>query len=366
MPLIPAKNTALGAYEYIEHFKAGWYRKFNKYPTLETCLCSASQVVNETLWMEKIWHNNPGNITEPDQSKPYWSLKAPEFINGKWVLKSLRYCAFSTIEDGIDYYLDFLESSYKGAFDALQSGNPRKVAEELKKRKYYTAPLETYANNMAFAYEKLKKCYTQVMSYFGNRTFNLEPAVPWEWVARRKRNYVEELCEKVVPSKFTPTLDTIFSYVTQGRQRFKGYSSCGDLAHFVLYAMGCTDKRILNRTDAELGTSWEVGKNISKLVSGAKALECWRTLQDGLPQKGDIVLIGDFSKKQMEHVCVVKEWLEGGTPVTTYDYGQFDVVPCSKLISRVFNGTQLGNRDVVGYIDIESVPLSRYALEING
>jgi hypothetical protein len=363
MPLVAAKNTPCGVYEYIEYFREGWYRKFGQNPRLETCLSSASQIIHETLWMEKIWCNNFGNITQPDKSKPYWSLKAPEFIDGEWTTMSLKYCVFDTPSEGMGYYLNFLEDNYPEAFEILGLGNPRKVAEELKKRRYYTAPLETYANNMAFAYERLKRCYTKLMELFGERNYDLEPALPWSWIDENKRTYALSVCNHVVPSKYTVTQDTIFSFVTQGRQRFKKYSSCADLAHFLLWAMGCSDVRMLNRTDAELGIHWEVGKNISKLVSGAKELGCWRTLQDGLPDKGDVVLIGDYSKKQMEHVCVVKDW---GEYVDTYDYGQFDVVPCSKLVTRKFDGKALNGRDVVGYIDIVSVPLSRYALQING
>lgn len=45
--------------------------------------------------------------------------------------------------------------------------------------------------------------------------------------------------------------DPVFEAVTKGRQNWKGYSACGDLAQYVLRELVLRDERILNRNDDE-------------------------------------------------------------------------------------------------------------------
>lgn len=66
--------------------------------------------------------------------------------------------------------------------------------------------------------------------------------------------------------------DTLFEEITEGRQRCRGYSSCGDLIHWCLRRIGLRDERILNREDDQGDVTWRVSRNISLLRTGAAVI----------------------------------------------------------------------------------------------
>src|SRR5260221_4286305 len=60
--------------------------------------------------------------------------------------------------------------------------------------------------------------------------------------------------------------DPVFKEVTENRQNFNGYSSCGDLIQWTLRRIGLRDEKIINRDDDEGNAAWKIGVNISRLV----------------------------------------------------------------------------------------------------
>jgi len=115
--------------------------------------------------------------------------------------------------------------------------------------------------------------------------------------------------------------DPIFEEITEHRQTFDGYSSCGDLIHWSLRRAGLRDEKILNRTDDDGTHPWQVSVNISRLVYGTGAsYEAWKVGTPFNGQPGDMGLIGDTPATT--HVFIITD-LTPQQQLTSYDYGQF-------------------------------------------
>jgi hypothetical protein len=152
--------------------------------------------------------------------------------------------------------------------------------------------------------------------------------------------------------------DAQFEEVTQGRNHSSGYSACGDLINFVMYRLGCRDSSLVNRDEPDSGLAWHVGENISRPYNGAKAAGIWVSAKPDIdPNPGDLVLIGQWPDEQEHVFCVLdvngNEWTSG-------DYGQVNASgqPSSKLVSRTRSGTKLGSRTIIGWVNLDALPLA--------
>lgn len=116
--------------------------------------------------------------------------------------------------------------------------------------------------------------------------------------------------------------DDVYREVTEGRQdaalRSGGfYSSCGDLGHCLLFALGCREHWI-NRDEHE---GWSPIVNVSRLCRwGPGTNKLARDVTRGTPLlPGDVLVLAAFSPS-LTHVCVVVE--DKGDELVTADYGQ--------------------------------------------
>ncbi len=161
--------------------------------------------------------------------------------------------------------------------------------------------------------------------------------------------------------------DSLFDEVTQGRAGAPLYSSCGDLANFLLYRMGNRDPKMVNRQVPQAGLTWTPSLNINKPTLRAKQTGAWvqPSADNPLPKPGDIFLIGEYSptehdKEHQEHIGIVLS--VDGNKVTTADYGQRDASgnPSSSVNIRNYSDGKLDGpgfppRAIQGWIDIEQV-----------
>lgn len=110
--------------------------------------------------------------------------------------------------------------------------------------------------------------------------------------------------------------DAVYQAVTEGRdvgKQQKTYSSCGDLAHWLLFRMGCRS-RFINRKE-HLG--WKVGANVSALAFCHLA----ETASEGdIYAAGDILVIWNKPKATDAHVMVVLD--HSGAKLVSGEYGQ--------------------------------------------
>lgn len=118
--------------------------------------------------------------------------------------------------------------------------------------------------------------------------------------------------------------DAIHEWITEGRRtqwerahaaghrwaQGVPYSSCGDLAHWMLMCLGCRDELVINRGDDGGVKGWVPGPNISRLV-GSRFY-----VKSGEPEPGDILHVA-----QPDHVAVLLERVSDDQLVTA-DYGQ--------------------------------------------
>jgi hypothetical protein len=99
--------------------------------------------------------------------------------------------------------------------------------------------------------------------------------------------------------------DPVYQAVTEGRDRGaaqKAYSSCGDLAHWLLYRLGVR-LPLVNRTEHQ---GWASGRNVSRLAF-AKGLAVADPKGDARYEPGDVVIVWSQNGGTDAHVMVVLE-----------------------------------------------------------
>lgn len=133
-----------------------------------------------------------------------------------------------------------------------------------------------------------------------------------------------------------------------------GYSSCGDLAHWLLLCLGVRDERYVNR-DGDGGTHpWLAGVNISRLVELPAYV---RAIGSAVPSPGDIVHLA-----APDHVAICEAFSCEEVTMSSFDYGQPYGGPRTRAIVRHGSVWIVGGRALQGWVDIERLSLSESAL----
>lgn len=154
--------------------------------------------------------------------------------------------------------------------------------------------------------------------------------------------------------------DAVHEEITEGRRkaneerRAKGspevpYYSCCDLVHWLLARLGCTDERLVNRTDDSGERDWQVAVNLSRITGSPHFV---RPRHGETPSPGDALVL-DASGG---HACIVRRW-EGGL-CESDDYGQPYGARRQRRVEPDGRGGWIaGGRPVIGWLDLEAVPL---------
>jgi len=143
--------------------------------------------------------------------------------------------------------------------------------------------------------------------------------------------------------------DPIYKAITEGRDFGAGYSSCGDLCHWLLYRLGVRASW-LNRDEAH---GWQVGKNISRLA--------WQCKQTRRPTRGDQYEPGDILIHWNDpngtdaHVFVVRR--QQGDHIYSADMGQ----PGAARRMRFAHQGLLGGKQLQRVIPLDAVLLAESA-----
>lgn len=151
--------------------------------------------------------------------------------------------------------------------------------------------------------------------------------------------------------------DPIFEEVTEGRQKYKGYSACGDLAHYVLRELGFRDEQLLNRNDDGGVVPWQIGRNIARIVYGAGSAFVWAQ-GNVRPSPGDVLYMS-----KPEHVAILASLDETAGNITLCEYGQWDASagkPSGRCRTTTFvivdHVLRVGKRTLHGWLDLSRLP----------
>ena len=136
--------------------------------------------------------------------------------------------------------------------------------------------------------------------------------------------------------------DDIYIAVTEGRDHGKAYSSCGDLAHWLLYRLGVRTSYV-NRAEHR---GWRNGQNISWLAFGPIARKPTAVDQYFT---GDILLIWNREDGTDAHALVVRN--HNDVELLTAEYGQ----PGGASRRRTLLDGKVGTRKVQRVIPFEDV-----------
>lgn len=164
--------------------------------------------------------------------------------------------------------------------------------------------------------------------------------------------------------------DPVHEWVTEGRRtqweiaHARGdawaqktpYSSCGDQGHWLLMCLGVRDERYVNRSGDGGDTPWQIGVNISRLVS-LPAYVSAKHANGRKPHPGDIMHVAS-----PDHVNVLHVWNEASAEVETGDYGAPYAVLRKSLIIERGSVMMIGQRVLMGWIDIEALSFDESAL----
>lgn len=166
-----------------------WRRRRGEYPTRRTLCVLLSQSALETRRWLSMWGNNLGNVKSTMRVEPFYFKDCTELLrpadakahlvapvigrDGKPSVRFVRKnkegqvsasgvsletwtlsfhaphpaCAFrwfETLDEGVEFYLTFLEKKYAPAWEHVIAGDPAAFVKALKARGYFTADLEEY------------------------------------------------------------------------------------------------------------------------------------------------------------------------------------------------------------------------------
>ncbi len=190
------------------------------------------------------------------------------------------------------------------------------------------------------------------------------------------REYIAALMSAYVPSAYPDEQFRMILGQPAERAADHGYSSCGDLIHFAMWAAGVRDTRILNRDP------WHTQINISRLISGAKTLGVYDHYTGQDLQTGDCYFIGGMGSGTAEHVGIFNEHdVTDPSGWDTWDAGQVDSFgrQCAKAypyiddagvihkrtLSKSGGAWRLGGRPINGIVRLYDVPVEADILPVD-
>jgi len=137
--------------------------------------------------------------------------------------------------------------------------------------------------------------------------------------------------------------DPVYRAITEGRDFGAGYSSCGDLCHWLLFRLGVREAW-LNRAEHN---GWRQGKNIGRLMWSSHVARAPR--QDELYEAGDILAVWNQPEGNDAHVLVALRDYQGC--IESADYGQ----PGGAIRRRTRKGGMLGDRKLQRMLPLQAV-----------
>lgn len=147
--------------------------------------------------------------------------------------------------------------------------------------------------------------------------------------------------------------------VCQRRLLNHDYVPHADSIHWLLWSLGCRDKRILNREESTNQMKWSKGKDLKFLLQGSQRLTAWKPFRLGSkPELGDLVISGIQSRGEKEMASIFlgetqDSWLLAHDCTTNKGIYETCVEQCKlKGDMLIFKNM---NKIVLGFIDLSKI-----------
>lgn len=129
------------------------------------------------------------------------------------------------------------------------------------------------------------------------------------------RENAREWCELAVNGEHgRKSKDPVYQWITGGRDPGPRYSSCADLAHWLLRRLGCVEGFV------NYGANWKPQVNVNRLWNNP-----YVALRGVELHTGDILIHWPTAKPNAAHVNVFDRWEDG--VCHTWDLGQAPMAP---------------------------------------
>lgn len=146
---------------------------------------------------------------------------------------------------------------------------------------------------------------------------HLKPPITLEARRQLAADWLGEVCSVQGIYRYS----RLFRWVTERRDPGPGYSCCADLAHWLLFILGCREP-FINRTEHN---GWVSQVNIARLIWGCPFSSHGNMLQSFdvrrlTPKRGDILVTWRMSNTSDAHVMIYDSHSQ--RELRTWDYGQ--------------------------------------------
>jgi hypothetical protein len=175
MPIcVPIQSTNISAADFTKSLIEVWLSQFGQNPSKQSCGLIYAQ--HKIECGNNATHNfNICNIKLPsnagDNDKYYMLPGTWEILHGVKKIfnppdRATWFVAYDTLNDGMSYYLSFLQRHYKSAFSSIIAGDPAAFVHSLKSNRYFTAPEDSYLRGVLAYYSPFMKTnvYEQVLA----------------------------------------------------------------------------------------------------------------------------------------------------------------------------------------------------------
>lgn len=169
------------------------------------------------------------------------------------------------------------------------------------------------------------------------------------------RQVAVELLTKYVPSNYD---DPAFQEIINGDYGGGG-TTCGFLAHWLMWRLGCRVNGLVNRTDPDGGLSYVNGKNVARIRWNSY----FQVYKGGTPLPGDIVFISN-GPPATEHILIFLKseggvWTSADAGQTNAEDGkQYAAIRERPLRKGGLVSPTMTSRQVQGWIPIDTLPLT--------
>ena len=143
--IVPPKRTRVAPAQFRRALGRAYRTVRGKEPSAATLDILTAHVSHETGRGERMFNYNFGGIKGVGPGGLTAKYKTHEYIDGDKVNTVDGFRAYRSIDEGAVDYLALMDKRYGSALDEAARGDVNGFAAALKRRRYYTAPLDGYA-----------------------------------------------------------------------------------------------------------------------------------------------------------------------------------------------------------------------------